>query len=175
MERQQMERRRFQDYNCDLVDLHKSIEIYFAGKGFRVTNFHINKIYLTQAHKNELGNKSLFIKIEGTPKNFEVSIGLGEKIKSIQKLPSFFEKIPFSNKLLLGELRLEKNFWNFFTTKADLRRNTFGLIKTTVSHSPQILREREILREVEIVYCKYCGTKNNANLTNCIHCGAPLH
>ena len=72
-----MEQRDFQGYNCDLIALQEDIEIYFAGKSFRVTNFHKGTVYLTQIHKNELDTKSIFIKIIGIPSSFEVSIGMG--------------------------------------------------------------------------------------------------
>jgi len=82
-----MEQRQFQDYNCELILLQEDIEIYFAGKGFRVTNFHKGKVYLTQIRKKELGSKSIFIKIVGVPKRFEVFMGLGETIKNINSTP----------------------------------------------------------------------------------------
>ncbi|MCW4038368.1 MAG: hypothetical protein NWF13_06485 [Candidatus Bathyarchaeota archaeon] len=169
-----MERRQFQGYNCDLIALQEDIEIFFAGKGFRVTNFHKGTIYLTQIHKNELGAQSIFIKIVGVPTRFEVSIGMGETIKNINHVPSSFEGIPFSVKLILGELRLESDFWNFFSTQAQLNRNTFELKKRTSSRSQPLLREREIIREIEIVYCNYCGTKNVARRTSCLQCGGSL-
>jgi hypothetical protein len=170
-----MERRQFQGYNCDLIALQENIEIYFVGKSFRVTNFHKGTVYLTQIYKNELGSKSIFIKIDGVPKRFEVSIGLGETIKNINRTPQSFESIPFSVKLILGELRLESDFWSFFTTQAQINRNTFGLKKRTVSHTQPVLREREIVREIEIVYCRYCGAKNVARRTSCLQCGGNLH
>jgi hypothetical protein len=170
-----MEQRQFQGYNCDLIALQEYIEIYFAGKGFRVTNFHKGTVYLTQIRKSELGSKSIFIKILGIPTRFEVSMGLGETIKNINRTPSSFERIPFSIKLLLGELRLESDFWNFFTTQAQLNRNTFGLHKRVISRSQSVQREREIVREIEIMYCRYCGAKNVARRTTCLQCGGNLH
>ena len=132
------------------------------------------KEHQTEAYKNEMGDRGIFTKIVGTPMDFDVSIGFGERIKNIQSLQSTFEKIPLQVKLLLGEPVLEKNFWNYVTTQADLKRNTYGLSKTNVSEFPQIWREREIVREIEVIYCKYCGAKNNARRTSCTQCGANL-
>ena len=157
-----MERRQFQDYNCELVILQEDIEIYFAGRGFRVTNYHKDNVYLTLIRKEELGSKSIFIKIVGVPTSFEVFIGLGETIKNINNTPQSFERIPFSVKLVLGELRLESDFWNYFTTQAQLKRNTFGFKKRVISQSKPVQRERELVREIEVIYCRYCGAKNVA-------------
>ena len=170
-----MEKKQFQGYNCDLVNLQETIEIYFTGRGFRVTNFHLGTTYLTQAYKNELSNKSLFVRIVGTPKRFEVSIGQGKRIKSIHDFSSSFEKTSFFNKLLIGEFRLESDFWNFLTTQIDLQRNSHGLKKPSASFSPHFLKEREVVREIEVIYCRYCGAKNNARRTTCTKCGGNLH
>ncbi|MBT0160008.1 hypothetical protein G4O51_08485 [Candidatus Bathyarchaeota archaeon A05DMB-2] len=167
-----MESRQFQGYNCDLAELQNKIEIYFAGRNYRVTNFHKENIYLTQAYKKEMGDKAILAKIEGTPSEFNVSIGFGTRIKNIQSYA--LEKIPLQIKLLLGEPSLEKNFWNYFTTQADLKRNTYGLTRTQVSTFPSIWREREIVKEIEVIYCRYCGAKNNARMTSCTECGAKL-
>ncbi len=168
-----MESRHFQGYNCDLAKLQDKIEIYFVGRNYRVTNFHKDTIYLTQAHKKEMGDKAILAKIEGTPREFNVSIGFGTRIKNIQS--SILEKIPFQTKLLLGEPTLERNFWNYFTTQAELKRNTYRITKTNVPRFSQVWREREIVKEIEVVYCRYCGAKNNARLTSCTECGAKLH
>lgn len=170
-----MERRQFQGYNCDLAELQKKIETYFVGKGYRATNFHKDTIYLTQAHKNEMGARSIFTKIVGTPANFEVLIGFGERIRDIRSLQSTLEKIPLQIKLLLGEPMLEKNFWNYVTTQADLKRNTYGLTKANVPEFPQVWKEREIIKEIEVVYCRYCGAKNSARRASCTQCGGNLH
>jgi hypothetical protein len=82
-----MENRQFKGYNCDLAELQKSIEKYFIGKCYRVTNFHKDTIYLTQAFKEPMADRAIFSKITGTPANFDVSLGYGERTKSIQKLP----------------------------------------------------------------------------------------
>jgi hypothetical protein len=34
--------------------------------------------------------------------------------------------------------------------------------------------QKETIREVEIIYCPYCGVKNNARSPKCISCGAKL-
>ncbi len=170
-----MERQQFQGYNCDLNEIQKSVEMYFVGKGYRVTNFHKDLIYLTQAYKNEMGQKCIMVKIAGSYANFDISLGTGDRINNIATLPATLEKIPLQTKLLLGEPLLEKNFWNFILTKAELRRNTYGASKPVFSQSPQVWREREIVREIEIVYCRYCGAKNNARLTTCSQCSAKLN
>ena len=170
-----MERRQFQGYNCDLSELQKKIETYFVSKGYRVTNFHKDTVYLTQAHKTEMGDKSIFLKMVGAPVNFDITIGFAKRIRDIQSLQSKLGKIPVHVKLLLGEPMLEKNFLNYFTTQADLKRNTYGLKKVNAPESPQVWKEREIIREVEVVYCRYCGAKNNARRTSCAQCGGNLH
>ena len=40
---------------------------------------------------------------------------------------------------------------------------------------PPPTTERETIREIEVVYCRYCGTKNNARNTSCTRCGAKLY
>ncbi len=39
---------------------------------------------------------------------------------------------------------------------------------------PQI-HEREIIKEIEVIYCAYCATKNSARSNYCINCRAKLH
>jgi hypothetical protein len=170
-----MQKKQFRGYNCDLSDLQKSVELYFVGRGFRVTNFHMRSLYLTQAFKNGLGSKRLNIQISGTPADFDVTMGLGERIDSIKNHKPSFEDISLSDRTLMGELRLESNFWNYLTTRAELRRNCVGMAKTSIPPSPTIYKERETIREIEVIYCRYCGTKNNARLTSCTHCGARLY
>ena len=170
-----METKQFDGYNCDLVRLQETIEIYFTGRGFRVTNFHRGTTYLNQAYKDELRTKSLFIRIVGTPERFEVAIGQGKRINSIQNFPSALDKTSFFTKLRIGELRLESDFWNFITTQIDLQRNTYGLKKPFMPFSPPFFKEREVVREIEVIYCRYCGTKNNARRTTCTKCGGNLH
>ena len=169
-----MDQRHFDGYNCDLITLQEDIEIYFTGKGFRVTNFHKGTEYLTQIQKHELGSTRIFIQIAGIPSRFEVSIGLGEALKDIDETPPSFESIPFSVKILLGELRLESDFWTFVSTQAQLHRNTVDVKTRALSRSQPVQREREIVREIEVVYCKYCGAKNVARRTSCLQCGGNL-
>jgi ribosomal protein L40E len=169
-----METRKFRGYNCDLTDLQNKIKTYFAGKNYRVTNFHKEKLYLTQAYKSEMGNKAIIAKIEGNPSEFDVTLGFGERIANIQTLQLTLEKIPFQTKLLLAEPTLENNFWNYFSTQADLRRNTYRIAKAKFSEFSPVWREREIVKEIEVVYCRYCGAKNNARMTSCVKCGANL-
>ena len=40
------------------------------------------------------------------------------------------------------------------------------------SSSPVV--QKETIREIEVIYCSHCGTKNNARASNCISCSAPL-
>jgi hypothetical protein len=37
------------------------------------------------------------------------------------------------------------------------------------------IEPNKIIQEIEIMYCRYCGTKNNARLSNCSACNAPLN
>jgi ribosomal protein L40E len=85
-----------------------------------------------------------------------------------------FDNIPLQTKLLIGEPMLEKNFWKYVTTQADLKRNTYAGAKVTVPHLSPIWKEREIIKEIEVKYCRYCGAKNNAGMTTCTQCGANL-
>ncbi len=169
-----MESKKFTGYNCDLVELQESIETYFVGREFRVTNFHKDSAYLTQVYRNDLGNKAIFVKIEGLPVDFTISIGFGKRVKSIQNFAHKLDGIPFQVELLLGNPMLERNFWNYIKTQVELNRNSQGLTKTFFSQLPHVWREREILREIEVVYCSYCGTKNNARLVSCTNCGGRL-
>ena len=34
--------------------------------------------------------------------------------------------------------------------------------------------QKETIREIEVIYCRYCGTKNNARSARCTQCGASL-
>jgi len=170
-----MDQRHFDGYNCDLIAVQEDIEIYFAGKGFRVTNFHKGTIFLTQLQRQELGSTRIFVRIVGIPSRFTVSIGRGEALKDIDETPSSFESIPFSVKLLLGDLRLESDFWTFISTQAPLHRTTVDVKTRALSPSPPVQRDRWIVREIEVVYCKYCGAKNVARRASCLHCGGNLH
>jgi len=120
-----------------------------------------------------MGDKAIIVKMVGIPREFNVSIGFGARIKNIQN--AILEKIPLQTKLLLGDPSLEKNYWNYFATQADLKRNTHGLKRTQVTAFSPVWREREIVKEIEVIYCRYCGAKNNARMTSCTECGAKLH
>jgi len=37
------------------------------------------------------------------------------------------------------------------------------------------IREREIIKEIEVVYCPYCKVKNSARSSFCRNCGGSLH
>jgi hypothetical protein len=170
-----MDQRHFDGYDCDLIAVQEDIEIYFAGKGFRVTNFHKGIVYLTQLQKQELGSTCIFIHIVGIPSRFTVSIGRGEVLKDIDETPLSFENIPFSVKLLLGDLRLESDFWTFMSTQVQLHRTAVDVKTRAFSPSQLVQRDRLIVREIEVVYCKYCGAKNVARRASCLHCGGNLH
>jgi hypothetical protein len=170
-----MESRKFQGINCDLGNLQKSITSYFVGKTYRTTNFHKDNTFLTQAYKNEMGHKALIIRIIGTPIDFEISLGFGDKIKTIYESQPSNVEIPFQTKILLREPNLEKSFWNYIITQMELKKNTFSQLKSNIMEYPSIWREREIVREIEVVYCGHCGFKNNARMTSCTNCGANLH
>lgn len=167
-----MERREFQGYNCDLIELQNKIEIYFVGKNYKVKSFHKGKTYIVQAYKDEMGDNAILARIKGGPNEFKVSIGFGPRIKNIKD--ATLKEIPWQIKLVLGEPILENRFWDFFTTLADLKRNSYGRAKAKWVRQHRIWREREIVREIEVVYCRYCGGKNNARLTRCSQCGGKL-
>jgi hypothetical protein len=175
-----MENQTFKGYNCDLAQLQKSIGTYFMGKCYKVTNYFKENTYLTQAHKIQMSNKAIVAKIQGTYDTFDVSIGLSEKITNINSFQSM-DKIPLEVKMVLAEPFLERNFLSYISTQAELKRNTFGLFGSPNSIPPPppqmapVWREREIITEIEIVYCRYCGTKNNARLSTCTKCNASLH
>ena len=120
-----------------------------------------------------MGNRTIICQIQGIPENFHISIGLGTKITNINTLEPL-EKIPLDIKVLLGEPLLERNFLNYIFTQTELKRNTFGLVKTDNPPLAPVWKEREIVREIEVIYCRYCGTKNNARQTNCSKCNAVL-
>jgi hypothetical protein len=62
------------------------------------------------------------------------------------------------------------------------RRNLNQLYRVQVANVPtppsqatQIpIVQKETIREIEVIYCSHCGTKNNARSTHCAQCGAPL-
>jgi hypothetical protein len=169
-----MERQTFQGYNCDLGQLQKSITTYFVGRGHKVTNFYKEKMFVTQAYKNQLVNKTILCKISGVSENFDISIGIGARIVNVNAL-QLLEKYLLTLKSCWGEPLLERNFMNFVFTQTELKRNTSGLLETNTLPSIPIWKEREIVREIEVVYCRHCGTKNNARQTNCSTCNASLH
>jgi hypothetical protein len=174
-----MENRTFKGYNCDLSQLQKIISTYFMGKRYKVTNYFKDNTYLTQAYKTQMGNRTLIAKIQGTFDTFDISIGSSEKISNINNVQPL-DKIPLEVKILLAEPLLEKDFLNYVSTQAELRRNTYGIYGSLNSIPPPqqiapVWKEREIIREIEIVYCRYCGTKNNARLLTCTKCNASLH
>jgi hypothetical protein len=41
-----------------------------------------------------------------------------------------------------------------------------------VPQNPQVIREKEIIREVIKIRCSYCGTLYDENLAKCPNCGA---
>jgi len=173
----------FNGFNCDLGQIQKSVAVYFIGKGFFITNFHKDTLYVVQAYKRFLGNRVIICQIAGKPEKFDVTVGIGDKIGNINTLPTI-EKIPFGTKmqfdipsLLLDEKSIEQSLFSFISTQAELNKNTFGVFTPTISKvSPvPVVREREIVREVEVLYCRYCGAKNNARLSKCITCNATLH
>ncbi len=170
-----MDRREFKGYNCDLSSLQESIELYFVGKGLRVTNFRVSDVYLTQVFKKEMSTRSLNIGINGTPMDFKVMIGIGTRIDNLRSQQPSFGEISFSDRVILGSLRIEGDFWDFVTTKVELMRNTFELERAKATDSLQHYKERETVREIEVVYCSHCGTKNNARSIYCSHCNAKLH
>ena len=170
-----MESQQFQNCNCDLFKIQKGIEVYFVGKGYLVTNFHKDLVYLTQATKKELSEKCIIAKILGNYAKFEIILGMSNRISNIDSLPTELESIPLSTKLLLKEPFLEKDFWNFVHTNVDLGRYTYRFSEAIPPQQVPVVEEREIVTEIEIVYCRYCGAKNNAMLTNCTQCGAKLN
>jgi hypothetical protein len=74
-------------------------------------------------------------------------------------------------------------FWIFFVIVAILliisfilgfrRMLRFGRVEDQVfSESPQVVREKEIIREVVKIRCSYCGSIYDENLDKCPNCGA---
>ncbi len=170
-----MASRRFEDYNCDLLALQEDVEIYFTGKGFRVTNFHKGTTYLTQLQTPELGSTRIFVRIDGVPSCFEVVIGLGDVLTDIDDAPSAFDSVSLPVKLLLGDLELESDFWTFIATHVPVHRLPDDMPTRASPPTPSIPHDREIVREIEVVYCRYCGTKNLARRATCLRCGGTLH
>ncbi len=170
-----MDSRPFEGYNCDLLALQEDVEIYFTGKGFRVTNFHKGTVYLTQLQKPELGSTRVFVRLVGVPSRFEVTIGLGDALTDIDDAPPAFDSVPLSVKLLLGDLGFESDFWTFMATHVPLHRLPCDAPTRAPAPSPPGPRDREIVREIEVVYCRYCGTKNVARRATCLRCGGTLH
>lgn len=133
-------------------------------------------MYVTQAYKTQMVGMAIISQILGTPENFDIAIGVGSKITNVNNLQPL-EKVPLDIKILLGEPFLERTFLSYISTQADLKRNTFGLTPVQNQQlfaATPVWREREIVREIEVVYCRYCGTKNNARQMNCSKCSATL-
>ena len=122
-------------------------------------------------------SKAVICEILGAPENFDITIGLGNKITNINTLQPL-EKIPLDTKVLLGEPFIERSFLSYISTQAELKRNTFGLMpiqNQQLSAASPVWREREIVREIEVVYCRYCGAKElSARQMNCSKCSATL-
>ena len=56
----------------------------------------------------------------------------------------------------------------------------YGLVaKPTIPHpsvrSEVSTHEREVIKEIEVVYCAYCGAKNIARSNYCTNCRAKIH
>jgi hypothetical protein len=173
----------FNGFNCDLEQIQKSVAVYFIGKGFFITNFHKNALYVVQAYKHFLNKRAIICQISGKPEKFDVTIGIGDKIDNINVLPTI-EKIPFgmriqfdSMSILLDGKSIEQNLFSFILIQAELKRNTFGVFTPTISKiSPTpVVRDRYIVQEIEVIYCRYCGAKNRARRSNCSTCNAALH
>jgi hypothetical protein len=74
-------------------------------------------------------------------------------------------------------------FWIFFVIVAILviisfilgfrRMLRFGRVENQVfPESPQVVREKEIIREVIKIRCSYCASLYDENLDKCPNCGA---
>ncbi len=170
-----MASRPFDGYNCDLLALQEDVEIYFTGKGFRATNFHKGTTYITQLQKAELGSMRIFVRISGVPSRFEVTIGLGDAFTDIDDVPPVFDSISLPVKLLLADVGLESDFWTFMATHVPLHRLPEDTSTRASTPTPSLPHDREIVREIEVLYCRYCGAKNLARRATCLRCGGTLH
>ena len=183
--------------NCDLDKLHRSFEVWFKEKGFRVQSSFNHGVYFTQARKKGVlrtlagASRALFLKIDGAPNRFRISTGTGKWMQNITAtaltgvLTGGITWVTGS--ILTGwQKKIEKDLWSFIEKEVDFNRDTFKKPVEPVMPSirtrevyPQpttsSVREREIVKEIEVVYCTYCGTKNNARSSFCITCGARLH
>ena len=74
-------------------------------------------------------------------------------------------------------------FWVFFAIVAIFivisfilgfrRMLRFGRVEDQAfPESPQVVREKEIIREVVKIRCSYCGSLYDENLDKCPNCGA---
>jgi hypothetical protein len=183
--------------NCDLDKLHRSFEVWFNEKGFRVQSSFNHGVYFTQARKKGVlrtlagASRALFLKIDGDPNRFRISTGTGKWVQNITAtaltgvLTGGITWVTGS--ILTGwQKKIEKDLWSFIEKEVDFNRDTFKKPPESVTspiypreaytqpRAPPV-REREIIKEIEVVYCTYCGTKNNARSSFCITCGARLH
>ena len=183
--------------NCDLGSLHSSITAWFGEKGSEVQSNVSNRVYFTQAKKKGFvrtlagASRALFVKIDGEPNRFKISTGTGKWARNITAtvLTGFFTGgiTWITGSIFTGwQKKIETNLWTFIEKEVQFKRDTFRQhVRPLPSPIPQrevhtqpyppTIREREIIKEIEGVYCTYCQTKNSARSSFCRNCGAQLH
>ncbi len=187
----------FQNMNCDLGRLHSSFTACFREKGYEVQSNDNHGIYLTQAKKKGFvrtlagASRALFVKIDGDPNNFKISTGTGKWARNIAStiLTGFFTGgiTWVTGSIFTGwQKKIEMDLWTFIDKEVQFKRDTFRQPvrplpppipqrEVRTQPYPPTIREREIIKEIEVVYCNYCQTKNSARSSFCGKCGAQLH
>jgi len=111
--------------------------------------------------------------------NLRFNIGAGENRQTPFKI-----NIPITGRPTYNSIDSRVNWILSVEVKSKGRRSLHQSYTVQVANIPPqtspatqapIFIQKETIREIEVIYCSHCGTKNNARSTFCTHCGAPLH
>ncbi len=122
--------------------------------------------------KNQIKNATLYDDSQIIPLKFRIVSGM-------IKQTTFNLNVPFTGRPTFKSI--EQNIdWSLALTieskeKRSLQKSyTIQVAKPQPGQVPPII-QKETLTEIEILFCRHCGTKNNARSTYCCHCGASLN
>jgi hypothetical protein len=127
---QKMTELTFLDKNCNLASLQKDIEAWFIERGFETQSTQRETMYFVQARKKGTiralagASRSLFVKIEGEPKNFKVATGTGKWVENLAAtvITGFFTLglTWVTGALLAGwQKKIESDLWDFIKSQAE--------------------------------------------------------
>ncbi len=87
--------------------------------------------------------------------------------------------IPFTSRPTIKSVDDNVDWWLEVSVWCKERQPLRQLFEIQVAkpQSNQIssILQKEVMTEREIIYCRHCGTKNNARSLHCTHCNAPQY